>query len=416
MKSATSKFLSILLLVCVAASLMSIVYNMKSDDYKTETAFYAQADDSISFKAVYVRNEEVLTYGGAGVVSYSVPDGGKLGKGSVIAEVYADESQIDIKQQLSDCDNQMALLEKIQNPGTVESAQPANLSELINEKYKTIINAREKGNISDISSDSDELVVLLSTYQIITNEATNFSKRLNDVKTQVSQLKSTEMIPLDTIVSDRAAYFVSFADGYEDTLSMDKLSTITPELINGVEDGKTTGDSRIIGKLIDGYEWYAVGVIDNTDIQFSIEDSVKLKFRSTSETISGTITDIRDTKTAGKSIVVVKCSNITYELVQHRTEQVEMIRGEYEGIKVPRKAIRFKDVEETIVDEETGIKTKQVVNCKGVYVKLGEQINFKKLDVVYEGDNFVLSAMNAGSDYVSLYDDIVVEGVDENGV
>ena len=416
MKSATSRFLSILLLVCVAASLVSIVYNMKSDDYKTETAFYAQADDSISFKAVYVRNEEVLTYGGAGVVSYSVPDGGKLGKGSVIAEVYADESQIDIKQQLSDCDNQMALLEKIQNPGTVESAQPANLSELINEKYKTIINAREKGNISDISSDSDELVVLLSTYQIITNEATNFSKRLNDVKTQVSQLKSTEMIPLDTIVSDRAAYFVSFADGYEDTLSMDKLSTITPELINGVEDGKTTGDSRIIGKLIDGYEWYAVGVIDNTDIQFSIEDSVKLKFRSTSETISGIITDIRDTKTAGKSIVVVKCSNITYELVQHRTEQVEMIRGEYEGIKVPRKAIRFKDIEETIVDEETGIKTKQVVNCKGVYVKLGEQINFKKLDVVYEGDNFVLSAMNAGSDYVSLYDDIVVEGVDENGV
>lgn len=416
MKSATSRFLSILLLVCVAASLMSIVYNMKSDDYKTETAFYAQADDSISFKAVYVRNEEVLTYGGAGVVSYSVPDGGKLGKGSVIAEVYADESQIDIKQQLSDCDSQMALLEKIQNPGTVESAQPANLSELINEKYKTIINAREKGNISDISSDSDELVVLLSTYQIITNEATNFSKRLNDVKTQVSQLKSTEMIPLDTIVSDRAAYFVSFADGYEDTLSMDKLSTITPELINGVEDGKTTGDSRIIGKLIDGYEWYAVGIIDNTDIQFSIEDSVKLKFRSTSETISGIITDIRDTKTAGKSIVVVKCSNITYELVQHRTEQVEMIRGEYEGIKVPRKAIRFKDIEETIVDEETGIKTKQVVNCKGVYVKLGEQINFKKLDVVYEGDNFVLSAMNTGSDYVSLYDDIVVEGVDENGV
>ena len=75
----------------------------------------------------------------------------------------------------------------------------------------------------------------------------------------------------------------------------------------------------------------------------------------------------------------------------------------------------WKDIEETIEDEETGKKTTQIVNCKGVYIKLGEQIKFKKLDVVYEGSNYVLSAFNAGSDYVSLYDDIVVEGVDADG-
>ncbi len=412
MNSVTSKVLSILLLICVATSFFSIIYHMNSGDYKTETAVYTIADDSVSFKAVYVRNEELISYNGAGVVSYAVPDGGKLGKGSVIAEIYADESQIDIKQQLADLDNKMEIMEKIQNPGTVESAQPANLSALINEKYRSIISEREKGNISDISAAGDELLVLLSTYQIITNESVNFTKSMNDLKTRISQLKSTEMIPLDSIVADKPAYFVSFADGYEETLSMDKLSSITPELINEVKDGNTVNDGNVIGKLITGYEWYAVGVIDNTDIQFSIDDDVKLKFQSTSEIINGTITDIRDTQTQGKSIVVVKCSDVTYDLVQHRTEQIEMIRGEYEGIKVSRKAIRFKDIEETIVDEETGITTKQIVNAKGVYVKLGEQINFKRLDVIYEGDNFVLSALNAGSDYVSVYDDIVVEGVD----
>jgi len=412
MKSATYRILKILLVICVAASIFGVIYNSSKDNYKTETAYYAQADDSVSFKAVYVRNEKILDYSGAGVVSYAVSDGGKLGKGSVIAEIYADESQIDVKQQLTQLNNQLEIIQKIQNPGTLELAQPANLSDLINEKYRAVINAREKGNVKNISDYNDELVVLLSTYQIITNEATNFSKRLNDINTQISGLKSTEMIPLDTIVSDRSAYFVSFADGYEDTLSMDKLSSITPELINEVKDGNVSSDGQVIGKLIETYEWYAVGVIDNSDIQFSVEDDVKIKFRSTSEIINGTITDIRDTQTAGKSVVVVKCSDITQELVQHRTEQVEMIRGEYEGIKVPRKAIRFKDIEETFVDEETGISHKQVVNCKGVYVKLGEQINFKKLDVVYEGDNYVLSAMNAGSDYVSLYDDIVVEGVE----
>lgn len=73
-----------------------------------------------------------------------------------------------------------------------------------------------------------------------------------------------------------------------------------------------------------------------------------------------------------------------------------MISGEYEGIKVPRKAIRFQD-------------------GKGVYVKLGERISFKKIDVIYEGGDYVLSSLNAGDGYLSLYDDIVVEGVDANG-
>ena len=415
MNSVTSKILSVLLIICLAASLFSVIFHMNNEEYKTETAIYAQAYDSVSFKAVYVRDEEVIDYNGSGVISYTVPDGGKLSKGSVIAEVYADESQIDIKRQLSELNSQMEILKKIQNPGTAESAQPSNLSELIDEKYRKIINAREKGNLKDISSDSDNLVVLLSTYQIVTDKAVDFAKRLNDLNTRIASLKATETIPLDSIVSDKAAYFVSYADGYEDVLSMDKLSSITPELIDEIKDDNSYSDGKVIGKLISGYEWYAVGVIDNTDVQFSIDDVVRLKFQSTSDEVKGVITDIRNTKTQGKSIVVVKCSDITYDLVQHRTERIEMIRGEFEGIKVSRKAIRFKDVEEEYIDEETGAKMKRIVNCKGVNVKLGEQINFKRLDVIYEGDNFVLSSLNAGSNYVSLYDDIIVEGVGADG-
>ncbi len=125
---------------------------MNDEEYKTETATYAEADDSVSFKAIYIRNEEVVRYSGNGVVSYEVPDGGKLGKGSVIAEIYADESQIDVKQKIDDINNQLSILKKIQNPGTIESAQPSNLATLIDEKYRSIISDRESGNIEDISS------------------------------------------------------------------------------------------------------------------------------------------------------------------------------------------------------------------------------------------------------------------------
>ena len=52
-------------------------------------------------------------------------------------------------------------------------------------------------------------------------------------------------------MSDRSAYFVSYADGYEEELTMDKLSSITPELIGSVKDSGPVDEGNIVGKLID---------------------------------------------------------------------------------------------------------------------------------------------------------------------
>ena len=397
MDSFTYKLVNVLLVFCVAACLITVGYHMVNQKYKTETAILSTADDSVTFKGVYVRDEQVVEYGGTGVVSYCVSDGGKLGSGSAVAEIYADEGQIDIKQQINDLNSELAVLKKIQNPGTLESAQPANIASLINEEYKLVVNDRERGMISGMSEQKNNLLVLMSTYQLVTNAGSDFQKRINEINSEISKLKASETVPLDTIIADHSAYFVSYADGYEDKLKMDSLSRITPELIDEVQDSGPVEDSKVIGKLINGYEWYITGVIDNRKMNFSVDEEVKIKFQSTSEIADGEIYDIRETGDASKSVVIIKCDEITHDLVQHRTERVEMISGEFEGIKVPRKAIRFLNSE------------------KGVYVKLGERISFKKIDVIYEGGDYVLSSLDAGDGYLALYDDIVVEGVESDG-
>lgn len=415
MNSITSKILNILLIVCVGTCMLTVAFQMMDQKYVTETAIMSSSDDSVSFKGVYIREEEVVKYGGTGSVSYCVSDGGKLGNGSKIAEIYADENQIDIKQQINELNNELALLEKIQNPGTLRSAQPSNISVLIEEEYKSIINNREMGNILELSEQKNEFLVLLSTYQLVTDSGADLTSRISEINLKISQLEASETVPLDTIYSDRSAYFVSYADGYEEELNKGKLGSITVETLKAVKDSGPVDDNKVIGKLIDGYEWYVVGVIDNRKQKFLADEKVKIKFQSTSEIVEGVIEEIRETDDAKESIVVVRCDELTYNLVQHRTERVEMIAGEFEGIKVPRKAIRFLDVTETVTDEESGEKSTQTVNAKGVYVKLGERISFKRLDVIYEGGDYVLSSLNAGDGYLALYDDIVVEGVDANG-
>ena len=92
---------------------------------------------------------------------------------------------------------------------------------------------------------------------------------------------------------------------------------------------------------------------------------------------------------------------------------VELIQGEPSGLKVPREAIRFADVNETYTDD-AGNEHEKTTRKKGVYIRKGEQVLFKEINVVYEGNDYVLSEITTDPEFLALYDDIMIEGVDKD--
>ncbi len=398
------------LVVCV-----SIVYNFGNRDSVTESALMADATASAEFKGVFIRDEKVVTYSGNGVLSYNVPDGGRLGNGTVIAQVYLTDDQIKANREIEELTKDLDILNKIQNPGTIESAQPSNLSVNIEETYRNLIYNRDICNYEEIDSLKDDFLILLSTYQIVTDSSIDFSSKISDINTKLLQLKASSVAPKEVITSDRSAYFVSYCDGLESQLTKENIASLTVEQLKQITDTKDDSPD-IVGKLIDGYEWYLAGIVDNTRKEYAVGDKVSLRFESTSEIFKAEIIDVRDEGDPSKSIIVVSCNQFNYDLVQHRCEKVELIKGNYSGLKVPREAIRFRQQEEKIVDEDTGITSTVTKNFKGVYILEGEQVEFKKLDVIYEGSDYVLSAVHDGDEsYLALYDDIMVEGVESDG-
>ncbi|MBO5105103.1 MAG: hypothetical protein J6B74_08600, partial [Ruminococcus sp.] len=157
---------------------ISIVYNFRNKETATESALMAEAISSKTVKGVFIRDEEVKRYSGNGVLSYNVSDGGKLGTGSIIAEVYPDDTQISINWEIDSLEKELDILEKIQNPGTLESAQPLSLSASIEENFRNYIYCRDIKDYETVKSDIDTLLVEMSTYQIITNEVTDFNQQI----------------------------------------------------------------------------------------------------------------------------------------------------------------------------------------------------------------------------------------------
>lgn len=417
MNEITTRILKTLLLLFAVVMVFSIVYHLLFQGYRTENAIYYEVSDASVFQGVYIRDESVERYSGQGYVRYCVSDGAKLGVGSVIAEIYEDEKQIDLRRRVAEKQAELQILTKIENPGTSESAQPNHLASLIAEQYRTLVQQRERGNYSTLRDSKQEMTVLMSTYEKITNPSLNLKSRITELKDEIAILRSQETEPLHTVRASRSAYFVSFTDGYEDTLTVDGITRLTPEQLAAVSDeGSDTGENGdgAIGKLIDGYAWYIAGVFDNTKLRLSEGDTASVRLESLGRKLTVTVESLISAGDITRTQAVFRCEQLTHEVVQHRTERVEILRKTVAGIKVPRSAIRFRELEETVKNKD-GTTYTQTTNYMGVYVRIGETAEFRKLDIVYEDENFYLSSLSAGKGYVALYDDIIVKGVAADG-
>ena len=406
MNNGTLTIVLVLVAIFIIITVVNVAIKAVNQNYVTETALLSVGSDSENVQGVFIRDEKVVTYQGNGVISYEVSDGGKLGIGSVIADVYSSETQIEIKQRIASLENELALLERISNPGTTKTAQPSNISDLFMQDYKNFLYQREQDDFTDLQSQREEMVVLLSTYQLVTGKDAGYTVKMQSLKSELEALKNSQEEPLDVIPAEEAAYFVSYADGYENQFSMQTLDSLTPEQLSNVKDNPNNNNG-VIGKLISSYQWGLAAVVDNSERIYQKGKRVTLKFASTSEVVKGEITNINPSDDPKKSVIVITCETITYDLVQHRTENVEIIRADYQGIKVPRSAIHF----QTVTDDETG----ETENVRGVYILNGEQPEFRKLNVVYEGVDYVISAQTKESGYLMLYDSIIRKGIDADG-
>lgn len=409
----TVRVLIAMLIVSVLSTFGTIIYHFSNSGYKTETAVTSTVSDSVSVDAVFIRDESILTKDIDGVISYSVDDAAKLGIGSTIAKIFESEEDVDIQSEIDILTKKVKLLKSVENPGTSLSAQPSNISDKITDSYKTIIFSRERSNVSDILAGSSELSSLFNTYKILTDSSVDFSAEIASYNAKIAELKSKQNPPLSVIESDRSAYFIGYADGYESSLTTENIELLTEDDIYSVNDSGPVKDGKIVGKLVSGYKWYAVGIIKSSDCVFQAGDEIKLRFSSTTKEAAAMVESIRDMGN-GNVMISVSCEDFDSDFVQHRKENIQLIKGEYTGIKVSKSELRFNNVEVSETDESGNEYTTEE-NVSGVYILNGNEVEFRRLNIIFETSDYVISGISSDENYLKLYDSIITEGVNANG-
>lgn len=384
--------LIVLSIVALVSTQIYVGINRSND---TEDAVLYTSKDSISFTGVLVRDEKLVysTFTGTGVLDYTVPDGARLSKKSVIANIYDSYDQLYNRYKIEKITNELEMLDEAQDHGTTDYAQPEFITAQINESYKEILSNIASKNFSSVYSSSNDMLKLMNIYNISTNMETDYYARIGELTTQLNLLNASLKAPLSTITSNETGYFTSHFDGYESELSTETIANLTTDDINSIikKPKNISGEyGDVIGKVFSDYSWKMVGII-NTPDKYFVNQTITLAFTSTNTRHKVIVESITPTGNGNEAIIVLTCDELNSDIAATRVAEVELIFFEHSGIKVSRSAIRF------------------VNGVKGVYVIEGELIQFKKLDVIYEGDDYVISTNTSNDEYLNLYDKVLLE-------
>ena len=232
------------------------------------------------------------------------------------------------------------------------------------------------------------------------------------------------------ITAERSGYYISSTDGLEGALSYGKVASTTQEMLQKALEEKAQPATGGVGKMVDSFDWYLLCAIDEKQaLQFEQGDSimVRMPFSAAGE-FKAEVEHVAQGEN-GKNMVTLKCNlmNETFANLRQETAQLVMnvtvyyakpqAEGEPEEQEAPKpkqyvvdKGIRVSGSAVRVVDGE-----------KGVYVRRGNVARFRKLNIVYSDQTYVISAtasqdgepiVDDPGNYLKQYDEVILEGKD----
>lgn len=363
----------------------------------TEVAAIYITTDYIGFKGIYVRNEKLVSYHANGVINYTHPDGYKIAKNSVIAEVYRNQSDLAYQQQIDDLVARRTVLQDAQALVGTDSSQLESFSNQIYDKHSEMMQHLCDGDYKSASALKSDMLNLRSKKEIVKGTETSYAEKIQEINNQITQLKAKISSDPYAVSIGETGYFVSSVDGYEDILNSDTVFELSKEQIEQILTADTAelNPAGVIGKLIDGYKWYMAAVLNTVRMGTVFEGAeVTLRVGYSQQDIDAKVVSLKRQED-GSSICIFECDTFSSEFVDGRVAQVKLLMDNYEGIRIPTSAIR-------IVDGKAG-----------VYTRKGIEVIFKQIKQIISEEDYTLVENTSDLDgYISLYDTVIVGGKD----
>ena len=391
--------------VYLAVQLVPVLFR----GYEVETATPSVLSDSVSTKGVVVRDEVPISDAST-VRSYLVADGTRVSAGASVERVFSDSAQAENAARADRLTSELAMLAQSQSQALAGGGDIDTLLKQQQEGLFSLLKVIDSGNYSGLSAAKTAATLAVNRLQAATGTPVDFSARVATLTEQRDAAAAAAGEAVYLSAPSPGGYFSSMTDGLEQTLTPAALDAMDAAQIETLANAPGGEMKQSAGKLMNGYEWYYYCVVDDASAERFISDSktvsVELDFDYTgAKQIPATVVGVERTGNGGAAKIKLKCDYINAATINLRAGMAQVSFRRYDGVRIAQSAVH-------IVNMEDG--TQQ----RGVYVKYGNVVEFKKISPIFETDQYVVvpAKVQIGSDETSLknevllYDEIIVSG------
>ncbi len=407
--------------VLIIAYIISVVLKANFTQVKTETANIMTVSDAIPVSGYFIRDEHMVTYDGDGVISYTVEDGSKISKNEAAAYVYSNAESATDKRLIDKLEAQITSLEQLEKTADTITALPDDLDKNINSLLSQAkLNTTDR-NFTEAEKNTDDILYNINERQLVTGKVKGFSEKIKQLQKQLEELKKNYADTKNSkaVKSPATGYFVSSADGYENIYTTEDVENIMPGDLSENKIKKKSVDKEVIGKTIEGVYWYIaceVSADDAIRIKNASDLSVDIPLAS-SDNISVELYSVNQKTKTSDAVVILKGDYMNSEMAGIRQEDISIVLHTYKGIYVSKNAIHEETITETVTDKNGKTKT-ETNTVTGVYIMVGNELQFKQIKVLYSGEDFVICKQDMTDEdmvtdevgILKAYDDVIVEG------
>ena len=414
-----------ILIAVFAAVLIGVtiyeVHTLRQNPIRKTTALEETVYDSVDTEVFVLRDEQTIQADLSGYTVLFVQDGERVESNARIAARFSDagsaQRYADLVELRAEYDRYAAL-----SSGREYSAMKVeSLMQRSAERMCAYLQAADSGNAAEAKKLENDFLGQETALEIATSGNLDLSSRLSELSQKVRAQEATvgEYDAITTGV-DSGGYFYSYTDGCEDVLPYEQANTLTVEDLQAALREKPAQAPG--SKVIKSHVWYVAAIIDaqTADKLTNKKSAIRISFPKAG------VPDVRASVYAlnaepdGKCAAVFRCIEVSESLLRLRKTEAQIVLGEATGFRVPLNAVRMLDMD--VYDEngklvlnEDGSPKQEKTRC--VFVLRGNVVSQRRLNVVYTGEDFLLSATpDPGEDpskagtYVKRYDEIITGG------
>lgn len=382
--------------VLIIVFLVYHVIKLNSQPYKTEIALEREVQNTVSVKAFAVRDESFITAeNNSGTVVSVAEDGKRVARGDTVAVVFKNSESAAAYVRINEIKSEINFYNQLKNRVGVGTNAPSSYNSLIDNACIDYIKASHNEINSSFNEALNDLRDAVTARQLAVGQQLSVDAKVSGLQAELASLQ-TQSIGYTDVLSPNPGYYIGAVDGFENAVSYEDVLNLNVEKISSLlASQKQAVSENVMGKLVDGFNWYLLcNVPYDSSVGIEVGKAISVDLPNTPVGKIKCTVAFKGNNENGFVAVVLRCNMMNRNVANLRIEDIDIITDEYVGIQINNKAIR------------------EVEGEKGVYIKNGNVVRFKKINILYSTEEYSVVKKKDDSAFVRQYDTIIVEGVD----